>query len=167
MAKAGDGGASVLEALFTATSAVCVTGLITVDTPVFWSGFGQVVILVLIQIGGFGVMSFGTLLGVLTARRLGLQSRISAAAETKSSGFGDVRRVLVGVLAISLIVEAVLALVLAIRFMAGYGYRLAKRFGTECSTPSPPSTTPALPCIRTTSWGSSAIPGSVCRSLPQ
>ncbi len=126
VAKAGGGGASLLEALFTATSAVCVTGLITVDTPVFWSGFGQVVILVLIQIGGFGVMSFGTLLGVLTARRLGLKSRISAAAETKSSGFGDVRRVLVGVLLISVIVETVLALILAVRFMAGYGYGLGE-----------------------------------------
>ncbi|MDR7081642.1 potassium uptake TrkH family protein [Arthrobacter ginsengisoli] len=121
VATSSGGGASLLEALFTATSAVCVTGLITVDTPVFWSGFGQVVILVLIQIGGFGVMSFGTLLGVLTARRLGLRSRISAAAETKS-GFGDVRRVLIGVLLISLVVEAALALILAIRFMAGYGY---------------------------------------------
>ena len=126
VAKADGGGASLLEALFTATSAVCVTGLITVDTPVFWSGFGQVVILVLIQIGGFGVMSFGTLLGVLTARRLGLKSRISAAAETKSSGFGDVRRVLVGVLLISVVVEAALALILTVRFMAGYGYSLGE-----------------------------------------
>lgn len=122
VAKTGDGGATFLEALFTATSAVCVTGLSTVDTPVFWSGFGQVVILMLIQIGGFGVMSFGTLLGVLTARRLGLKSRLSAAAETKSTGFGDVRGVLVGVLGISLIVEALLAVILAARFMAGYGY---------------------------------------------
>ncbi|WP_426997735.1 TrkH family potassium uptake protein [Pseudarthrobacter sp. N5] len=122
VATPGPGGASLLEALFTATSAVCVTGLITVDTPVFWSRFGQVVILALIQIGGFGVMSFGTLLGVLTARKLGLKSRLSAAAETKSAGFGDVRRVLVGVLTITLLVEVVLALVLMLRFMAGYGY---------------------------------------------
>lgn len=67
VAKQGAGGASALEALFTATSSVCVTGLITVDTPVFWSGFGHLVILALIQIGGFGVMSFSTLLGVLMA----------------------------------------------------------------------------------------------------
>ncbi|XAS67369.1 potassium transporter TrkG [Micrococcaceae bacterium Sec5.7] len=125
-AKQGSGGATLLEALFTATSSVCVTGLITVDTPVFWSGFGHVVILMLIQIGGFGVMSFGTLLGVLTARRLGLRSRISAAAETKATGFGDVRQVLLGVLSISLAVEAVLALILMVRFMAGYGYPAGK-----------------------------------------
>ncbi|MDQ0731065.1 trk system potassium uptake protein TrkH [Arthrobacter sp. B1I2] len=121
-AKAGPGAASLLEALFTATSAVCVTGLITVDTPVFWTGFGQVVILALIQIGGFGVMSFGTLLGVFAARRLGLRSRMLAAAETKSVGFGDVRRVLLGVFLITLTVEGTLTVVLTLRFLVGYGY---------------------------------------------
>lgn len=126
VSKAGIGGATFLEAFFTATSSVCVTGLITVDTPVFWTGFGQVVILMLIQIGGFGVMSFGALLGVLMARRLGLKSRLSAAAETKSHGFGDVRRVLLGVLGISVTVETALAVILAARFMAGYGQSLGE-----------------------------------------
>ena len=126
LAKNGPGGASLLEALFTATSAVCVTGLITVDTPVFWSGFGQAVILALIQVGGFGVMSFGALLGVLTARRLGLRSRMLAAAESKSTGFGDVRRVLLGVLVVTLAVETVLAIMLMLRFMVAYGYTPAE-----------------------------------------
>lgn len=121
-AATGPQGASLLEALFTATSAVCVTGLITVDTPAFWSGFGQAVILFLIQVGGFGVMSFGTLLAVLTARRLGLRSRMLAAAETKSHGFGDVRRVLLGVFLITVIVEAAVALILTLHFQLGYGY---------------------------------------------
>lgn len=124
MAKQGPGGASFLEALFTATSSVCVTGLITVDTPVFWTGFGHVMILVMIQIGGFGVMSFGALLGVLMARRMGFRSRVLTATETKSTGFGDVRRVLIGVLAVSAITELMLALILMFRFMAGYGYSL-------------------------------------------
>lgn len=122
IAKEGPGGASFLEALFTATSSVCVTGLITVDTPVFWTGFGQTVILALIQLGGFGVMSSAALLGVLMARRLGLRSRLLAATETKSNGPGEVRRVLLGVLAISLATEAALTLILMIRFMGGYGY---------------------------------------------
>ncbi|MET3932899.1 potassium transporter TrkG [Arthrobacter sp. OAP107] len=122
VARNGPGGAPFLDALFTSTSSVCVTGLVTVDTPVYWSGFGKVVIMSLIQVGGFGVMSFGTLLGVLMARRLGLRSRLSAAAEIKSTGFGDVRRVLLGVLAISLTVEIVLAGILAARLVAGYGY---------------------------------------------
>ncbi|WDF34971.1 potassium transporter TrkG [Arthrobacter agilis] len=120
--KAGPGSATVLEALFTATSAVCVTGLIVVDTPVYWTGGGQVVILGLIQVGGFGIMSFASLLGVLLARRMGLRSRISAAAEIKSVGFGDVRKVLLGVLRITLVVESVTALVLAARFSLGYGH---------------------------------------------
>ena len=126
VAKQGQGGAGFLEALFTATSSVCVTGLITVDTPVFWTGFGQVVILALIQIGGFGVMSFGTLLGVLMARRLGLRSRLTASTETKSTGFGDMGRVLLGVLAITAATELILAAILAARFMTGYGYTLGQ-----------------------------------------
>lgn len=126
ISKQGEGGGTFLEALFTATSSVCVTGLIIVDTPVYWTTFGQVVIMVLIQLGGFGVMSFGALLGVLMAGRLGLRAKISAAAETKSTGFGDVRTVLLGVLRVSLLTEAVLALVLTARLMAGYGYAPGK-----------------------------------------
>lgn len=64
IARRGPGGASFLEAFFTATSAICVTGLATVDTASFWSPFGQVVIMALIQIGGFGVMTLATLIGL-------------------------------------------------------------------------------------------------------
>jgi trk system potassium uptake protein TrkH len=120
--RVGAGGATFLEALFTATSAVCVTGLIVVDTPVYWTGSGHIIILALIQVGGFGIMSFASLLGVLLARRMGLRSRISTAAETKSVGFGGVRSVLLGVLRITLIVEAITAVLLAARFALGYGY---------------------------------------------
>ncbi|WP_209907579.1 TrkH family potassium uptake protein [Paeniglutamicibacter psychrophenolicus] len=121
MAKTGPGGAGFLEALFTATSAVCVTGLAVVDTATYWTRFGQVVILVLIQLGGFGIMSFASLLGVLMARRLGLRSRIQAAAETKSAGFGDVRSVLLGVLRITAGTELVVAVLLTLRFAVGLG----------------------------------------------
>jgi trk system potassium uptake protein TrkH len=120
--KVGPGGASFLEALFTATSAVCVTGLIVVDTPVYWTGAGHMIILALIQVGGFGLMSFASLLGVLLARRMGLRSRISTALETKSTGFGDVRSVLLGVLRITLVVEAVTAVLLTARFYLGYDH---------------------------------------------
>lgn len=121
MAKTGPGGATFLEALFTATSAVCVTGLAVVDTATYWTRFGQVVILVLIQLGGFGIMSFASLLGVLMARRLGLRSRIQAAAETKSAGFGEVRSVLLGVLRITAGTELVVAVLLTLRFAVGLG----------------------------------------------
>ena len=112
--------AGLVTALFTTVSAVCVTGLVVVDTATFWSEFGQLVILVLIQVGGFGIMTLATLLGLLIARRVGLRMQLTAQAETKALGLGDVRRVVVGVLAVSLIIEAVTAVILAARFALFY-----------------------------------------------
>jgi trk system potassium uptake protein len=126
VARVGPGGAPPLVALFTATSAVCVTGLVVVDTPTYWTTFGQSVVLGLIQVGGFGIMTMASLLGLLISRRLGLASRLVAAAETKSVGLGDVRSVLVGVARISLLVEAVTAALLAARFALGYGEPLPR-----------------------------------------
>ncbi|WMC86878.1 TrkH family potassium uptake protein [Streptomyces rochei] len=120
VAKAGPGGAGAVDALFTATSSVCVTGLIVVDTPVYWSGFGQAVILALIQVGGFGIMTFASLLVLLVSHRIGLKARLTAAAETKTLGLGDVRSVVTGVVKVSLLLEAVTALVLALRFATAY-----------------------------------------------
>lgn len=120
VARRGPGGASLLEALFTAVSAVCVTGLSVVDTPVHWTGFGQVVILCLIQLGGLGIMTFASLLVVLVSHRLGLRARLTAAAETKTLGLGEVRSVVLGVVKVSLLLETVTALVLVLRFATGY-----------------------------------------------
>jgi trk/ktr system potassium uptake protein len=117
----GPGGAPVLTALFTATSAVCVTGLLVVDTPTYWSTFGQCVILGLIQVGGFGIMTLASLLALFVSRRMGLRTRLTAAAETKSVGIGDVRRVLRGVFLITVVVEGVIAVLLTARFVIGYG----------------------------------------------
>ncbi|WP_079166905.1 TrkH family potassium uptake protein [Streptomyces oceani] len=120
VARSGPGGAGALEALFTSTSAVCVTGLIVVDTPVYWSGFGQAVILGLIQVGGFGIMTFASLLVLLVSHRMGLKTRMTAAAETKTLGLGDVRTVVTGVVKVSLLLEAITALVLVLRFATAY-----------------------------------------------
>jgi potassium uptake TrkH family protein len=120
LSRTGPGAAPPVTALFTATSAVCVTGLITVDTPTYWSGFGQAVILLLIQVGGFGIMTFASLLGLLVFKRMGLRSRITAAAETKSLGLGDVRRVLWGVFKVTAFVEVITAVLLTGRWMIGY-----------------------------------------------
>src|SRR5512146_1706495 len=65
IASASGESAGFLTALFTATSAVCVTGLVVVDTATHWSTWGRVVILLLFQVGGFGIMSGATLLGML------------------------------------------------------------------------------------------------------
>jgi trk system potassium uptake protein len=121
VSRAGEGGAPPLTALFHSTSAVCVTGLATVDTGTYWSSFGQVVLLGLIQVGGFGIMTLASLLALLVARRLGLGTLLNASAESRSLGNGDVRQVLIGVARVTLAIEAVLALVLMLRFWLGYG----------------------------------------------
>ncbi|MBO8187693.1 TrkH family potassium uptake protein [Streptomyces sp. DW4-2] len=121
VAKAGAGSASALEALFTSTSAVCVTGLIVVDTPDYWSGFGQTVILALIQVGGLGIMTFSSwLVLLLSHRRMGLKARLTAATETKTLGLGDVRTVVVRVVKVSLLLEAVTAAILTVRLAISY-----------------------------------------------
>jgi trk system potassium uptake protein len=109
-----------LTALFTATSAVCVTGLIVVDTQTYWSGFGQVVILALIQIGGLGIMTLATLLGLLMSRSLRLTQRLRAQAETKSLELGDVKAVLAVVISVTLVSELVIGLMLTARLVLGY-----------------------------------------------
>ena len=77
--------APVLDAAFTSVSAVCVTGLTTVDTATYWSPFGQAVILGLIQVGGFGIMTLATLLVMLVGARLKLSSSLVAQAETRAT----------------------------------------------------------------------------------
>ncbi|MFP7760593.1 TrkH family potassium uptake protein [Marisediminicola sp. LYQ85] len=125
-ARLGPGGASFFEALFTATSAVCVTGLIIVDTPEYWSLFGQIVILLLIQIGGFGIMTFASVIGLAVVRKMSLRSKLTAAAEIKSMGLSDVKGLVLGVVRISLVVELVVAVLLAARFALGYEEPLAR-----------------------------------------
>lgn len=122
ISKTGPGGATFMEALFTATSAVCVTGLTVVDTPVYWSGFGQVVILLLIQLGGLGIMIFAALIGLILARKMTVRSRLNTVAEAKAVGYDDVRGLVRGIVLVSLIFEAVTALLLFARFGLGYGY---------------------------------------------
>jgi potassium uptake TrkH family protein len=120
-ARVGPEGADLLTALFTATSAVCVTGLIVVDTPTYWTPFGQAVILGLIQIGGFGIMTGSTLLGVLISRRLGLRTRMIAQAETRTLHLGDVTSVLRLIFLVTLVVEVFIWAVLALRLHWSYG----------------------------------------------
>lgn len=110
----------VLTAAFTSVSAVCVTGLTTVDTAAYWSTFGQVVILALIQVGGFGIMTLATLLGLLVGGRLRLRSSLIAKTETKSLNIGDVRHVVRRIAATILIFETAIAVLLTARFRIAY-----------------------------------------------
>ncbi|MBK6873172.1 MAG: TrkH family potassium uptake protein [Kineosporiaceae bacterium] len=121
VSREGPSGAPLLTALFTATSATCVTGLAVVDTATYWTPFGQVVIAALIQVGGFGIMTMASLLALFVTKRMGLKTRLTAAAETKSLGPGDLRRVLVGVFKITALVELTIATLLTLRWWLGYG----------------------------------------------
>lgn len=142
-------GAPFLVALFTATSAVCVTGLIVVDTPTYWSGFGHGVILALFQIGGFGIMTGATLLTLVVTRRLGIGTRLVAQAEAKGVALGDVTGVLRFVLIVTLACEFVVALLISARLHAEYGCRIGRPPGTPSSRQYRPSTMRASPPIPT------------------
>jgi potassium uptake TrkH family protein len=111
----------LVTALFTTVSSVCVTGLVVVDTPTYWSTFGELVILAMIQVGGIGIMTLATLLGLLIARRVGLRLQLTAQAETRAFGLGEVRQVVLGVLALSVVIELATALALVARFALFYG----------------------------------------------
>ncbi|MFC4120704.1 TrkH family potassium uptake protein [Nonomuraea zeae] len=115
-----------LVAMFTATSAVCVTGLVIVDTEAHWSVFGEVVIAGLVQVGGLGIMTMATVFTLLVSGRLGLRARIAAQAETKTLSMSDVRRVVRKVVVFSLVCEALAAVALCARFVIGYGEPLGR-----------------------------------------
>jgi potassium uptake TrkH family protein len=113
-------------ALFTATSAVTVTGLATVDTATYWTPFGQAVILVMIQLGGLGIMTSASLLLLVAARRVGLSSRLAAQTETQSPTLGDLRRLLIAIVVFTVIAEVVVSALIAGRLRAvGAGWGTA------------------------------------------
>lgn len=116
-------------ALFTATSATCVTGLVLYDTWSQWSGFGQVVILLLIQLGGLGFMSAATLFVFLLRRRIGLKQRLVMAQALSLNDIDGVVRLERTVLVGSFGMEAAGALILTLRFWPEYGLWRAVRWG--------------------------------------
>ncbi len=116
-------------ALFTATSATCVTGLVLYDTWTQWSGFGQVVILGLIQIGGLGFMSAATLLIFFLRRRIGLKQRLVMAQALSLNDIDGVVRLQKTVLIGSFTIEGLGALILTLRFLPEFGLRRSLRWG--------------------------------------
>lgn len=113
--------AGFVTAFFTATSAICVTGLITVDTPTFWSPFGQVAILMMFQIGGLGIMTAATLLGLVAGRRLSLSGRAIALTEHGHLNRAEAASLVRLVFVVSIAIEALVALALWLRWWLGRG----------------------------------------------
>lgn len=116
-------------ALFTATSATCVTGLVLYDTWTQWSGFGQAVIISLIEIGGLGFMSAATLVVFFLRRRIGLKQRLVMAQALSVSDMDGIVNLQKTVLIGSFSVEAIGALVLTLRFWPEYGFLMALKWG--------------------------------------
>ena len=120
---------SFLNALFTATSATCVTGLTPFDTYTQWSTFGQWVLLGLIEIGGLGFMSAATLVIFILRKKIGLKQRLVMAQALSLNEMDGVVKLQRTVLVGSLAMEALGALVLTLRFWPEYGFRHALRWG--------------------------------------
>ena len=118
-----------LPALFTATSATCVTGLSLFDTYTQWSGFGQIVILSLIQIGGLGFMSAATMFVFLLRKRIGLKQRLVMAQALSVSDMDGIVRLQKMVLKGSFAIEGIGALILFVRFLPEFGAVTALKWG--------------------------------------
>ena len=118
-----------LPSLFTATSATCVTGLVMYDTWSHWSGFGQIVIISLIQVGGLGFMSAASLVVFSLRKRVGLKQRLLIAQALSLNELDGVVRLQKVVLTGSLSIEAIGAAILTLRFWPEYGFSKALRWG--------------------------------------
>lgn len=116
-ATASGRSAPLVDALFTATSAVCVTGLVVVDTGTYWSSWGLVVILMAIKVGGLGIMTLASILGMAVSRRIGLTQRLLTAEETKTTRLGEVGSLVRTVIVTSTTLELLIALALFPRFI--------------------------------------------------
>lgn len=112
---------ALIDALFVATSATCVTGLVPMDTYNFWSPFGQVVILVLIQIGGLGLMTIATIYAFFLNRAIGLKDRLFLSQSFNFDTHAGVVKIVKLILKGTFLVEGVGALLLAIKFVPQFG----------------------------------------------
>lgn len=112
-----------LDALFTATSASCVTGLVIADTKTQWTLFGQIVILVLIQAGGLGIITLATFFSVLLGRKVSMKGRVLAQESISYFSLENVLSLIKSIVLVTLYIEFLGALLLASRFVPKYGIK--------------------------------------------
>lgn len=118
IARAGPGGTDLVTAFFTSASAVTVTGLTPVDTGTYWTGFGQLVILLLAQAGGLGISTGTAIVAIIVFRRLGLRARLYTSTESGNVALGEVGSIVRGVALLTFSVELVIGLVLGLRWLS-------------------------------------------------
>lgn len=129
IANTNGDGLSFINAVFTATSAVCVTGLVVVDTAKTFTHFGQLVILMLIQIGGLGFMTFATMFALILKRRITFRERLLLQEAFNQVSVEGIVRLAKSVIQFSFIIEAVGAFILALRWSFDFGWKQALYFG--------------------------------------
>lgn len=112
-----------LQALFTSTSAVCVTGLVVYDTATYWSTFGQAVLMVLIQIGGLGVVTVAGTFVILSGRKIGLMQRSTMQEAIAAPNVGGIVRLTGFIFKTALVVELLGAALLLPVFYQDFGAR--------------------------------------------
>ena len=122
---------NLLDSLFTATSAVCVTGLITLDTGTYWNDFGKVVIMILIEIGGLGFMAFTTLLAILLKKRITLRDRLIMQEAMNAFSLEGLVKMVKRIVLLTIMVQIIGGLILATQFIKDYGF--LKVFAMEYS----------------------------------
>lgn len=118
-----------IDALFTATSATCVTGLVVVDTGTYFSPFGQMVILLLIQVGGLGFMSVATMFSLVFKRKISLRDRLLLQEAMNQNSMEGIVRLIRKVLFFSLIIESIAAVLFTLRLALDMPFGRALYFG--------------------------------------
>ncbi len=118
-----------LDALFTSTSAVCVTGLVVVDTGTHFTQFGQLVIILLIQVGGLGFMTFSTLAALLLGKKIGLKERLLIQESFNQMTLAGLVKLIRNVILVTLTLEGIGGIILSIRFMRDFPLPRALAFG--------------------------------------
>lgn len=122
-------GLSFIQALFTSTSAVCVTGLVVVDTGTTFTTLGQVIIMLLIQTGGLGFMTMATMIFIAFGRKIGFRSRLLIQESLNQLTLQGLVRFVRGLLTYTLIVEGIAAAILGLRFVPQMGWLKGLYYG--------------------------------------
>ena len=128
-ASANGQGTPFIDALFTATSATCVTGLVVVDTALHYSTAGQIIIMFLIQIGGLGFMTFATLFSIIMGKKIGLRERLLLKEAFNKVSLQGVVRLARYVLIATFFIEGIATIILAFRWSFDFGWKKALFLG--------------------------------------
>ncbi|WP_338786925.1 TrkH family potassium uptake protein [Metabacillus sp. FJAT-53654] len=120
---------SFIDALFEATSAVCVTGLVVVDTETTFTLFGQIVLMVLIQVGGLGFMTFGIIIAIVLGKNIGLKGRLMIQESLNQLYIEGMVRLVKFVVGFTFIIEGIGAVILAIRWSHDFGFPKSLFYG--------------------------------------